>query len=137
MKTKYLVLVHGENYLFRDGDGAIKKGFYVTRCVEASDPQEAETIAIDMLREDKNLTDILNDDSDTPWLTVEEIGSGPSPCRGHRWDHAADGRAGSLRRRTRRGGSGRRLARAGPGRGGPRLRGGPGHRRAPRGKGKQ
>ena len=71
---KYLILIHGHNYLFKEKGQTVKKGFYVTRCVEARDQKSAEESAIKMLREDESLAKIVNDEDDSPWMSVEQIG---------------------------------------------------------------
>jgi hypothetical protein len=70
----YRVFVRGENFLI-NVDGCVKKlGFYTTRFVEANDEREAEENAISILRKDPKLRGcILNKESDTPMLFVEEI----------------------------------------------------------------
>ena len=74
MTRKFLILVHGENYLFQEGNVLTRKGFYVTRCVEAVDAESAQEIALDMVRADETLANIENDESNTPWLSIDEVG---------------------------------------------------------------
>lgn len=71
---KYKVLVRGQNFLL-DLNGQVEKvGFYTTRFVEAENEGQAEDNAISMLRADSKLCDVvLNPQSDTPMLFVEEI----------------------------------------------------------------
>ena len=71
---KYRVLINGENFLF-EVDGKLQKtGFYTTRFVEARNPEEAEEIAIALIKEDPKLSGIvLNEGSDPAMLYAEEI----------------------------------------------------------------
>jgi len=73
-KKKYIVSINGRNFLMRM-DGKIRKaGFYTTRFVEAQDVEEAEAVAIGLIRSDAKLSSsILNRREDPPILTVEEI----------------------------------------------------------------
>lgn len=71
---KYRVLINGENFLL-NFDGRVQKmGFYTNRFVEADNPEDAEQVAIEMMRrEDKLKQIVLNDQNDPPKLFVEEI----------------------------------------------------------------
>ena len=73
MAKKFLILIHGENYLCKEGDGVIPKGFYVTRCVEAVDAESAQEVALDMVRDDQALANIVNDETNTPWLSIDKV----------------------------------------------------------------
>ena len=71
---KYKVLARGQNFLL-DLNGLVEKvGFYTTRFVEAENESQAEDNAISTVRADPQLCDVvLNPQSDTPMLFVEEI----------------------------------------------------------------
>lgn len=72
--TTYLVRLKGRNFLM-DGDGGIrKKRFSSTRLVEAADPKQAETLALDFIRNDSRLQNtVLNDASDPPTIHIESV----------------------------------------------------------------
>lgn len=73
-KRKYRVLIHGRNFLL-SLDGKVRKtGFYTTRFVEAQDAERAEVAAIELIKSDPKLLDIvLNKREDGPVMNVEEI----------------------------------------------------------------
>jgi hypothetical protein len=49
-------------------------GFYVSRVVDAQNPNEAELAAVDLVREDSRLKgNVLNERDDPPMLYAEEI----------------------------------------------------------------
>ena len=49
-------------------------GFYVTRVVEARNPDEAELAAVNLVREDSHLKgNVLNERDDPPMLYADEI----------------------------------------------------------------
>lgn len=66
--------MNGENFLL-NSDGQLQKlGFYVTRIVEAQNPEEAELAAVDLVREDSRLKgNVLNERDDPPMLYADEI----------------------------------------------------------------
>jgi hypothetical protein len=68
------VLINGENFLL-NYDGQLQKlGFYVSRVVDAQNPDDAELAAVDLVREDSRLKgNILNERDDPPMLYAEEI----------------------------------------------------------------
>ena len=70
----FKVKLHGENFLF-NLDGELKKyGFYATKFVEAENSQEAEKIAIILIRQNPNLRNtILNENADRPKINLEEV----------------------------------------------------------------
>jgi len=70
----FKVKLHGENLLL-NLDGELKKyGFYATKFVEAENPQEAEKIAIILIRQNPNLKNtILNENADRPTINLEEV----------------------------------------------------------------
>jgi hypothetical protein len=71
---RFKVKLHGENFLL-NLDGEPKKfGFYATKFVKAKNPQEAEKIAIILIRQNPNLRDTaLNEKTDRPTINMEEI----------------------------------------------------------------
>jgi hypothetical protein len=72
--SKYRVLINGENFLL-NFDGQLQKlGFYVTRVVDARNPDEAELAAVNLVREDAHLKgNVLNERDDPPTLFADEI----------------------------------------------------------------
>jgi hypothetical protein len=64
----------GENFLL-NFDGQLQKlGFYVTRVVDAQNPEEAELAAVALIRADSRLEgNVLNERDDPPMLYAEEI----------------------------------------------------------------
>jgi len=68
----YKVSVYGENFLMNLEGVKQKLGFYTTRFVEASDEEEAEYAVMDLLRTEL-ASDVLNQESDSPMMYVEEI----------------------------------------------------------------
>ena len=74
MSKKFLILIHGENYLFKEGSSITRKGFYVTRCIEAVDAESAQEAALDMVRDDEALSNIANYETNTPWLSIDKVG---------------------------------------------------------------
>ena len=72
--TTYLVRLNGQNFLM-DGDGGVrKKRFKSTRLVEAKDPKQAETLALDFIRNDSRFQNtVLNDASDPPTIHIESV----------------------------------------------------------------
>ncbi len=70
----FRVLIRGENF-FLKAEGAVKRfGFYTTRYVEAADESEAESRAVDSLRQEDTLREVVvNDRMDPPMLFAEEI----------------------------------------------------------------
>ena len=79
MRKKFKVLIHGKNYLIRVDESTRKHGFYTTVFVEARNSEEAESIAVEMLKTDSKLLNMsINSESDPPSLSVEstnEIGT--------------------------------------------------------------
>lgn len=73
-KRRFRVLVNGQNFLLNQDGIAQKTGFYTTRFVEAQDVEQAEAIAVELIKNDTKLSGIiLNQGGDTPILYVEEI----------------------------------------------------------------
>ena len=74
--ARYRVRIEGRNFLLRlDGDTpTAHSGFFVTRDVDASSFQEAETHAVDLIRDDEHIKSItLNPKTDPPMLFVDSI----------------------------------------------------------------
>lgn len=71
---KYRVFVHGEN-LLTEADGVRQRhGFYTNVFIEALTPEDAESAAIELIRQDTHLRDItLNADDDPLNLSVDEV----------------------------------------------------------------
>jgi hypothetical protein len=74
LMKRFEVKLHGKNFLL-NLDGELKKfGFYATKFVKAENPQEAEKIAIILIRQNPNLRDtVLNENADRPTINLEEI----------------------------------------------------------------
>jgi hypothetical protein len=73
-KRKYRVLIKGQNFLLNKDGETPKTGFYTTRFVEAQDAKQAEAVAIELIKSDAKLADIvLNKRGDTPRLHIEEV----------------------------------------------------------------
>jgi hypothetical protein len=72
--TTYMVRLNGQNFLM-DGDGGPrKKRFHSTRLVEAEDPKQAETLALDFIRNDARLQNtVLNEVSGPPKIYIESV----------------------------------------------------------------
>ena len=72
--STYRVLLNGENFLIEWDGQPSKTGFYTTRVVEADNPDEAETIAVEIIKQDARLRSItLNGKEDSPMIYVDEI----------------------------------------------------------------
>ena len=71
---KYQVMLEGKNFLL-NMEGSIKKyGFYTTRYLEANDPEDAKSKSVQMIREDKKLSNIIsNKASDPPIIYLESV----------------------------------------------------------------
>ena len=71
---KYRVFVRGENFLFGAEGNKERVGFYTTVYVEAEGEEQAETEAIDLLRNDQRLNSCISDEeTNPPLMFVEEI----------------------------------------------------------------
>lgn len=79
---RFKVLVCGENFLVWS-EGAVKRmGFYTTRFVEAADEEEAESVALETLRQEPVMGDAtLNDAFDPPLLFAERVDEIPPAKR--------------------------------------------------------
>jgi len=73
MAKKFKIFVRGRNYLLnQQGEAARKFGFYVTVFTEARNQEEAEALAVDLLKNDSKLTTVSqNSESDPPSLSIE------------------------------------------------------------------
>lgn len=71
---RYRVLVRGANFFLElDGERRLF-GFYATRFVRASGPEEAGAKAVELVRDDEQLGgNVLNETDDPPVLYVEEV----------------------------------------------------------------
>ena len=71
---KYIVIVNGQNLLI-EVDGVRKRhGFFTNVYIEAFTPADAESRALELVREDAHVRDItLNAEGDPLSLSVEEI----------------------------------------------------------------
>ena len=71
---KYRVIVHGQN-LLTEVDGVRQRlGFYTNVFIEAFTSADAESRAIDLVREDSHLRDILLNAEDDPLsLSTDEV----------------------------------------------------------------
>ena len=57
---KYAVMLEGKNFpVIVEGHTELW-GFYTTRKVKANDPQEAEHLAVELIKNDSSLTDMLD-----------------------------------------------------------------------------
>ena len=56
---KYGVMLRGENFEIVSEAGVENVGFFATRFVKARNPEEAELVALNMIRADKSLLEIL------------------------------------------------------------------------------
>jgi hypothetical protein len=73
-KRTYRVLINGENFHLTTSGDRRKMGFFTTRYVEAVDPEEAERLALELIKSDPNLLGIMMyGGDDTPALCAEEI----------------------------------------------------------------
>jgi len=71
---KYRVIVHGQN-LWTEAEGVRQRfGFYTNVFLEAFTTTDAESRAIDLVREDAHLKDVLLNTADDPLsLSVDEV----------------------------------------------------------------
>ena len=71
---KYKVVLEGRNFILKSDKGPTKMGFYTTRFVEATSPEEAENLSIELIRKDSDLKNvILNERSDPPTIILDSI----------------------------------------------------------------
>jgi hypothetical protein len=72
--NKYSVILRGENFLIQFEDKIENLGFYTTRVVKANSAEEAESRAIDLIRNDEGLTSMVQRSSDiNPKIYLESI----------------------------------------------------------------
>lgn len=71
--AEWRVLLNGRNFLLEFEGEPKRLGFYTTRFVEAQNPEAAEMAAVQMVREDSTLQQVLNDPSDSPMIYAEEV----------------------------------------------------------------
>lgn len=72
--TKFKILINGKNFKFEEVDGVYDSGFYTNVFVETENQEAAESMAVDILRKDEELSSITVNKSDNlPILTVLEI----------------------------------------------------------------
>ena len=68
---KYIVMLEGRNFIFEHEGEPTRFGFSTTRDVKATDPEEAERLAIEDVRNDDRLNGpLLNDPADPPRITI-------------------------------------------------------------------
>jgi len=72
---KFKVFVNGKNCLISVENGSpIKHGFYTTVFVEAANAEQAESAAVNLLKNDSQLRDALeNENTDPPRVFIESI----------------------------------------------------------------
>jgi hypothetical protein len=71
----FKVFLNGENFWLQAEGKPARLGFYTTRFVEAENEREAELKAVEMLRDNEKLKQVLNDDSDAPMIYCESVES--------------------------------------------------------------
>ncbi|MDX2446045.1 MAG: hypothetical protein QNK29_02465 [Desulfobacterales bacterium] len=72
--TTFLVRLFGQNFLMDGKGGPRKKQFCATRLVDAEDPKQAETLALDFICKDSRLqNNVLNEVSDPPRINLESV----------------------------------------------------------------
>jgi len=75
--SRYRVRINGRNFLLRFVDRSQRKkkyGFYCTRDVSAVSFEDAETKAVELIRNEERITSItLNAKDDSPMLYVDDI----------------------------------------------------------------
>ena len=69
----YRVLLRGENFLLSLDGQPTRLGFYTVRFVRADTVEEAELLAVDLIRKDQGLRGVLNQRPDPPMIFAEEI----------------------------------------------------------------
>jgi len=68
---KFKVIVEGNNFVIKLDSKVGCFGFFATRFIEAKDSKEAETLAMNLIR-DELKSIVLNDRSNPPAMYVEE-----------------------------------------------------------------
>lgn len=70
----YRVLVRGRNFWLRHDTGPECVGFYTTRFVQAASEIEAESAAVELIKQDPKLgRSVLNERADPPIMFVEDV----------------------------------------------------------------
>lgn len=71
---KYKVMLNGRNFRIPLEGTVQRVGFYTTRFVEASDPEQAELLAVALVKNDKELrAAVRNERDDPPTIHLEEV----------------------------------------------------------------
>ena len=75
----FSVYLNARNFYLDVGNGPAPHGFYTTRIVSAPDPATAEQSAVDAIRSDERLLDLMHNGPDDPVrifvVEIEEISS--------------------------------------------------------------
>jgi len=72
--AKYRVVLNGQNFHLSAEGGVAPHGFYTTRYVEAATPEQAEQLAMGLVRGDPELTaSVVNSRDDPPRILVDEL----------------------------------------------------------------
>lgn len=72
--NKYSVLLRGENFELMDRDGNLEiLGFYTTKIVTASSQDEAESKAIELIKQDKRFISSISSSKKEPTIHLELI----------------------------------------------------------------
>lgn len=72
--NKYKVMLNGCNFRITLEGTVQRVGFYTTRFVEASDPEQAELQAVSLVKNDEELrAAVRNEPDDPPTIHLEEI----------------------------------------------------------------
>lgn len=66
-------MLRGENFLIKFEDKVENLGFYTTRVVKANSTEEAESHAIDLIRNDEGLISMVQKVSINPKIYLESI----------------------------------------------------------------
>jgi hypothetical protein len=70
----YKVLLNGKNFLMNIEGKISRKGFYASRIIQASNEEEAQKLAIEMIVADQKLNNVvINTSSDSPNIFVDEV----------------------------------------------------------------
>ncbi len=70
---QFRVLIHGRNFKLKLSEDETARGFWTTRFVEANDAEEAELLAVQMIRDDPFFVGkVMNDKADSPIIDVPE-----------------------------------------------------------------
>jgi hypothetical protein len=71
---KYRVILRGENFEIEFEGKIDNLGFYTTRVVKANSPEEAEQKAVDLIKTDQNLLEMVQNNSKVePMIYLESI----------------------------------------------------------------